>query len=238
MLWQDNLFNTGTVKPDSAEKIALATLAPAKKGLGLKLVGTVVADDPRMSRAIIDNRSIRKQEVYREGENAGKAKIKKILRNNVVITTADGDELLTIEIKESRKSFLAERSQYIGSRSSSAQQSAETRRQRARASSISLKREEVADSLADIDGLMQQMSVTPYMQGEQDSGFRITNIPRDSVLRRMGLRSRDVIVGIDGETITGPDQAAGFFQRLAGGGEVTIKLKRRRRTRQIKLNIE
>jgi type II secretory pathway component PulC len=54
----------------------------------------------------------------------------------------------------------------------------------------------------------------------------------------MGLRSRDVIVGIDDETITGPDQAADFFQRLAGGGEVTIKLKRRRRTRQIKLNIE
>jgi PDZ domain-containing secreted protein len=54
----------------------------------------------------------------------------------------------------------------------------------------------------------------------------------------MGLRSRDVIVGIDGETITGPDQAVDFLQRLAGGGEVTIKFKRRRRTRQIKLNIE
>jgi type II secretory pathway component PulC len=54
----------------------------------------------------------------------------------------------------------------------------------------------------------------------------------------MGLRSRDVIVGIDDESITGPDQAADFFQRLGDGGEVTIKLKRRRRTRQIKLNIE
>ena len=85
---------------------------------------------------------------------------------------------------------------------------------------------------------MQQMPVTPYMQGEQAAGFRITSIPRDSVLRKMGLRSRDVIVGIDDETITGPDQASDFFQRLAGGGEVTIKLKRRRRTRQIKLNIQ
>ncbi|MGD2036313.1 MAG: helix-turn-helix domain-containing protein [Desulfobacterales bacterium] len=237
-IWERNLFNTGTVKPDSAEKIALATLAPAKKGLGLKLVGTVVADDPRMSRAIIDNRSIRKQEVYREGENAGKVKIKKILRNNVVIATADGDELLTVEIKESSKSFPVARSPYTGSRSTPAQPASDTRRQRARTSSINLKREDVSDSLADIDGLMQQMSVTPYMQGEQDSGFRITNIPRDSVLRRMGLRSRDVIVGIDDETITSPDQAADFLQRLASGGEVTIKFKRRRRTRQIKLNIE
>jgi PDZ domain-containing secreted protein len=47
-----------------------------------------------------------------------------------------------------------------------------------------------------------------------------------------------VIVGIDDESITGPDQAADFLQRLASGGEVTIKFKRRRRTRQVKLNIE
>jgi type II secretion system protein C len=238
-IWERNLFNTGRVKePDLAEKIALASLAPAKKGLGLELVGTVVADDPRLSRAIIDNRGIRKQEAYREGDSAGKVKIKKILRNNVVITTADGDELLTVEIKESGKRAPAVRSQYIGSRSSSAQPASGTQRPIARTRSIRLKREEVADSLADINGLLQQMPVTPYMQGEQPSGFRISRIPRDSVLRKMGLRSRDVIVGIDDESITGPDQAADFLQRLASGGEVTIKFKRRRRTRQVKLNIE
>ena len=238
-IWERNLFNTGSVKEsDSAGKIALAKLAPAKKGLGLELVGTVVADDPRMSRAIIDNRSIRKQEVYREGENAGKVKIKKILRNNVVITTADGDELLTVEIKETAKGAASERSPYIGSQSSSAQQASGTRQQRARTSSIRLKRDELADSFDDIDGLMEQMKITAYKSGDEAAGFRLGSITRDSVLRKMGLRSRDVIVGIDDETITSPDQAADFFKRLADGGEVTIKLKRRRRTRQIKLNIE
>jgi type II secretory pathway component PulC len=54
----------------------------------------------------------------------------------------------------------------------------------------------------------------------------------------MGLRSRDVIVGVNDESITDPAQAADFFQTIAEGGEVTIKLKRRRRTRQIRLNIE
>jgi type II secretion system protein C len=238
-IWERNLFNTGSVKvSDLKEKIALARLAPAKKGLGLELVGTVVADDPRMSRAIIDNRSIRKQEVYREGENAGKVKIKKILRNNVVITTADGDELLTVEIKESGKSTASAQSPYIGSRSSSAQRASGTRQQRVRTSSIRLKRDELVDSFADIDGLMEQMKITAYKSGDEAAGFRLGRITRDSVLRKMGLRSRDVIVGIDDETITSPDQASDFFKRLADGGEVTIKLKRRRRTRQIKLNIE
>jgi type II secretion system protein C len=238
-IWERNLFNTSRVKkPDLKEKIALASLAPAKKGLGLELVGTVVADDPKLSRAIIDNRSIRKQEVYREGDSAGKAKIKKILRNNVVITTADGDELLTVEIKESGRTAPSRLSKRVGSQTSAAQPAARTRTPRVRTSSIRLKREEVADSFTDIDGLMEQMKIVPYKSGDQEAGFRLGSITRDSVLRKMGLRSRDVIVGIDDETITSPDDAADFFKRLADGGEVTIKLKRRRRTRQIKLNIE
>jgi general secretion pathway protein C len=238
-IWQRNLFNISKPKdPATDEKIALDKLALAKKDLGLELVGTVVADNPMLSRAIIDNRSIRKQEAYREGDTAGKVRIKKILRNNVVITTANGDELLTVEIKETGRSSASALAQRVGSESSSAQPATGTRRRSARTSSISLKRDEVESSLADVDKLMEQMKISPYKTGDQPSGFRLGNVARDSVLRKMGLRSRDVIVGIDDEAITGPDQATDFFQKLAGGGEVTIKLKRRRRTRQIKLNIE
>jgi general secretion pathway protein C len=239
-IWKRNLFNTGKVKePESEKKISIDKLALAKKDLGLELVGTVVADDPVMSRAIIDNRSIKKQEAYREGDTAGKVKIKKILRNNVVITTAKGDELLTVEIKESgKRSTPSSPTRRFGSSSTSKQQTPRKPRSSARTSSISLKHDDVEASLADIDGLKEQVGLTPYMQGDEPSGFRVGNIPADSVLRKMGLRSRDVIIGVDEESITSPDQASDFFQKLAEGGEVTIKLKRRRRTRQIRLNIE
>jgi type II secretory pathway component PulC len=157
----------------------------------------------------------------------------------VVITTAKGDELLTVEIKESGKRATSFSSaQQLGSSSSSKHQTSGTRRLSARTSSISLKRDEVGAALADIDKLKEQVGLTPYMQGDEPYGFRLGNIPAESFLRKMGLRSRDVIVGIDDETITSPDEASDFFQKLAGGGEVTIKLKRRRRTSQIKLNIE
>jgi type II secretion system protein C len=239
-IWERNLFNIAKPKdPEPEKQFSLDKLALAKKDLGLKLVGTVVADDPKLSRAIIDNRSIKKQEAYREGDTAGKARIKKILRNNVVITTAKGDELLTVEIKESGKRATSFSSaQQLGSSSSSKHQTSGTRRLSARTSSISLKRDEVGAALADIDKLKEQVGLTPYMQGDEPYGFRLGNIPAESFLRKMGLRSRDVIVGIDDETITSPDEASDFFQKLAGGGEVTIKLKRRRRTSQIKLNIE
>jgi general secretion pathway protein C len=244
VIWQRNLFNIIPAKEtEKKEEISLDKIALAKKDLGLELVGTVVADDPDLSRAIIDNRKTREQEAYREGDDAGKVKIKKILRNNVIITTANGDELLTVEITESPKgsaSFAPSKS--IDSLSPSSlnrpQSNARSTQSLARTSSIKLKREEVETSLANVEALMEKVNVTPYMQGDQPSGFRISNIPADSVLRKMGLRSRDVIVGVDGDDITSPDQASEFFERLTAGDEVTIRVKRRRRTRQITLNIE
>jgi general secretion pathway protein C len=240
VIWQRNLFNiTLSKESDKKDEISLEKIALAKKDLGLELVGTVVADDPKLSRAIIDNRKTREQEAYREGDSAGKVKIKKILRNNVVITTSEGDELLTVEIRESAKrSASSKPSKSIGSRPSASQQTPRSRPSKASTRSIKLDRDEVEASLSDIEALEEKVRLTPYMQGNQPSGFRISNIPADSILRKMGLRSRDVIVGVDDDEITSPDQASGFFEKLAAGGDVTIKVKRRRRTRQINLSIE
>ena len=240
VIWQRNLFNIIVGKDsDKKNEISLEKIALAKKDIGLELVGTVVADDPNLRRAIIDNRKTRKQDAYREGDSTGKVKIKKILRNNVIITTAKGDELLTVEVKESASRstpFTPKKS--VGSSPSSSQQKARSKKSSTKTRSIALKREDVEAWFSDIDAMMENVRLTPYMQGDQPSGFRISNIPADSALRKMGLRSRDVIVGVDDETITSPDQASDFFQKLAAGDEVTIKVKRRRRTRQIKLNIE
>jgi PDZ domain-containing secreted protein len=65
-----------------------------------------------------------------------------------------------------------------------------------------------------------------------------SRLPTQRVPRRTWLRSRDGIVVVNDQEITSPEQAVEFFQRLAEGGDITIKLKRRRRSRQIKLNIE
>jgi general secretion pathway protein C len=239
-IWERNLFNIARAGgSESAEKISLDRIVQAKKELGLELVGTVVADDPQMSRAIIDNRKTREQEAYREGDKAGEVRIKKILRNNVVITTAEGDELLTVEIKETAKRPAAySGTQHVGSRPASVPPASASERTPVRTLSLNLKRDEVAAAFADIDGFMKQLRITPYKTGDQPNGFMISNVTPQNVLRKMGLRSRDVITAINDEAITGPEQAAGFFERLSQGGEVTINFQRRRRDRQIRLNID
>ena len=156
----------------------------------------------------------------------------------MIITTTKGNALLTIELDETGKGRRTSKSRQqalAGARPT--QKPSARQRPAAGYSSIRLKRAEVEASLADHDGLLQQLTIIPYKAGEQPAGFRFGNIPYNSILRKMGLRSRDVITGINDEAITDPAQAAGFFQTLSEGGDVTIKIKRRRRTRRIQLNI-
>lgn len=69
----------------------------AGKGFGLELVGTVVADDSRMTLAIISSPATRQQRIYREGDRVDeKALVKKISRNRVVIDSGSGEIILSL----------------------------------------------------------------------------------------------------------------------------------------------
>jgi general secretion pathway protein C len=238
-IWQRNLFNVSKdTLPAPQKEDALDKLAPARKDIGLKLVGTVAADNRRLSRAFIDHRSARQQAAYREGDRAGRVLIKKIMRNKVIIGTDNGDKLLTVENTETRQMAAtrsaAQRAATIAAASS---QTSKSLSPGARTRVFSLDREEVEASLADTDQILQEVQISPYMIADRPSGFRLGNIKADSVLAKMGLRNGVVITDVNGETITGPDQAARFFQTLKEGGDIAIKIKRRRRTIRIHLNI-
>jgi type II secretory pathway component PulC len=59
-----------------------------------------------------------------------------------------------------------------------------------------------------------------------------------SILSKIGLRNGDVIKRIGEETIAGPEQATEFLSRLREGGDVTIWVMDKRRSRRIELEIQ
>ena len=251
-IWERNLFNIPEkLAAEPKPEVPIEKIALAQKNIGLKLVGTVVANDASYSRAIVHVTKTREQDAYRVGDQAGKAKIKKILRNKVIITTDKGDLLLTIDDEDYGKGRKSSSSQQRASRRlTSPQPGADTmgydrsvmQLPRRSIRAINIKQEEVAASLADTNQLMEELSITPYMQDDGPAGFIISKIPRGSVLTKMGLRNGYVVTQINDTEITGPEQAADFFRTLADGGQVSIEVQRsrgaRRRPRKINLNIE
>ena len=249
-IWQRNLFNIQKEKaPVPNQDITLNDIKAAKTDVGLKLLGTVVTNNNPKGLAIIKNLKTAEQGIYHEEDKVGEAYVKKILRNKVIISIDHEDQLLTVGLEDFAKSLSAtppqrqeqsnfQNQQNLDISDSFSLAASEGAPPRLRTKSIRLDREEVESALADVDGLMGQLRISQYRRKDQPLGFRISGIPRDSVLRKLGLRSRDIIKEVNGQAITSPDQAEGFFKTLSAGGELTIKLKRRRKDRLIHLNIE
>jgi general secretion pathway protein C len=207
-------------------------LAPSS--LGLKLVGTVVARDAKMSLAVIEKGGAGKQRIYYEGARAGKVLIKKVLRNEVIIDAGRGEVKLTMLHGQASGSSRSGRSvsRQIPQRAST------SRPVPGRHQSVHLDREEVVAALSDLNKVTRQVHFTPYTVYDESEGIKVRNITPGSLLSKIGLRNGDIIKGVNDAAITGPDQVAVLFQKLREGGEVIVKVKGRRRTRRIHLQIQ
>jgi general secretion pathway protein C len=234
IIFERNLFGgSESETPALEETVSVEDIPPAEKSLGLKLVGTVVGDDAATSFAIIDNKTTRKQELYQEGDKAGEVLIKKILRNKVIVDAGRGEELLALELEETGKKV---------NFSPAPQPPGRERGRSSRGEASQFERAEVEAALGNVDQVIQELSISPFMRSGRPAGFRIGKLPRDSILIGMGLRTGDLIIGVNDQAITGPEQAAEFFQTLKQGGDVTIKVGKgrgvRMRGRVIRLKIE
>lgn len=225
-----NLFGTSSKQEEKAAlEAVLADIPLAKKGLGLKLVGTVVSTEPQENLAIIENQRAREQEAYHEGERVGQALVKRILRNNVIINTGSGNEVLAMEPEENDRGAQVSRHPYGRPPGAPAPELG---------GSSTLEREEVEASLADLNQVMQQVRIRPFMEGDQPGGFQVSRIDPGSIFAKMGLKDGDVIKSVNGELISNPEDAIEFYNTLMEGGTVALEIKRGGRTRELQIEID
>jgi type II secretion system protein C len=231
-IWERNIFGTlGRENPDSQKNAPPEPLPPVSKNSELKLMGTVLASDSAMSRAIIYDRSTRKQNIYHEGDRAGKAQIKKILRNSVIIDTGQGEETLAMKIEKSKRGppRFPTSPRIPGTvRPTSPRRPARYR----------LEQAEIDSQIGDPDEFVEQLRVTPYTRKGEPQGLRISGISASNPLRRLGFRNGDVIQQVNDETVTSDDQAVAMMQQFKSGGDFTVQVLRRGRPRELQLQIE
>jgi len=227
-VWERNLFNISTKAHSVPQKqIIFADVAGADKKIGVKLVGTVLADVSANRFAIIENN--REQNIYQEGDTAGSFVIKKIFRNNVIIANENGDILLAL------KSDDFDREAAVASLVPTPSKSFKPNRNGGRFKTVELPREGIIAAFDDIDRLIQEVGTSSYKFGKL-TGFKIGSVSNESVLKKIGLKSHDAILALNDKPIEDENEAFEFFEKIAEGETVTIKFRRRNRTRQIELN--
>ncbi len=177
--------------------------------LKVALLGTV-AGDQQGAVAIIEDIPKKKQDLYRVGDSVQGAVLKKILRGKVILRINDRDEILTIEETTASR---AEK-QDVGSKPIR------------KGSTIAVDRVDLDQSITDLHQLLSQARIRPHFRDGRADGLAVTNIRPGSFFERLGLRNGDIVQGIDGRTISSPDDVWEVYNRLKSGSRVEVQITR------------
>jgi len=225
-----NLFNTN---PDiKAPTQALNVDNLKKTDLNLKLWGTVTGQD-RRAYAVIEDTKTRKQQLYHLGDSIQDATVKLILRQKVVLSVGDRDEILGMEeIGAAKRGRESPRVARKAAASPPKMPVSSYPRQ------LTLKSDQIESALENLDQLMEQARIRPHIEDGKPSGISITGIKPNTIFRKMRLRNGDIITGVNGDPIETVDDAMKIFGDLTSTPEVQVEIKRRGRKRVLNYKIE
>jgi type II secretory pathway component PulC len=211
-IWEQNVFKTGKGEAP-AKEVAAAEIPEADPNLGLKLVGTVVAENSGRSVAIVGHDGTGQQEACWEGSYIGQVVIKRIFQDRVIIDAGKGDEVLAMEPGRG-----------IGTRHAPTQLAR-------------LDREEVAATFPDYMSLVKTVSIRTDFQAGSPGGILIYNIEPDGLLDKIGLQNGDVIRAINGEPLRVSLDAVEIYNHLKQGGKITLAVQRGEENMQLEFQV-
>ncbi|OEU61748.1 MAG: type II secretion system protein GspC [Desulfobacterales bacterium S5133MH16] len=214
-----NLFNSKKGAEQHTERVDIETLEPTD--LKLKLLGTVSGNNKK-AYAVIEDTAKKHQDLYRIGDSIQNATLKMILREKVILRVNGKDEILNIEeASGSRKTGIVSK-----------------RAGMATSQNITLKRSRIESAVKDVNNLMKQVRIRPHFRNGKPDGLRLTGIRPNSIFYNMGLKSGDIITGVNNNNIESVDDVLKFYQSLQSSSSVQLQIKRRGRPKTINYNIE
>lgn len=204
-----NLFGSQD-KPDDkkVDMKELDTLDPTT--LKVVLLGTVTGDKKNICAIIEEQGGKKEQGIYRVGDSIQNATIKMILRGKVILRVDGRDEILTIqEVSTSKKK---------GPRPS--------RAVRRRSSTIDVDRSEMESSLENINDLLSKVRIRPHFSNGKPNGLSVVHVEEGSIFSSLGLERGDIVKGVNGKNISGPDDLIELYNNLKEGSNVSLEMLR------------
>lgn len=212
-----DLFKTVKIEAEKKPEVNVDALTETR--LNLKLWGTIAGDAER-TYAVIEDPKIRQQQLYRVGDMIQTAKVKMILRERVVLTVDGQDEVLVIQ--ESEKSGPGDRQAKKPAETPPEQPSTEL----SQPQQIILNREAVKATSTRPEDLMKQVRARLHMENGQPAGILLSGIQPDSLFRKIGLRSGDIVTGFDDTVIETPESLPAILEQMSSASTLSLKVKR------------
>ena len=230
-----NLFRT--TKGEKLDQAAIDIEALKPTELKLKLWGTITGQDG-MTRAVIEDQSKRKQEFYRAGDDVSSAKVKMVLREKVILSVKGEDQILEIEKPASTARRAPAARAPRGGLPSEASRTPAPRSKAPRKRTIRMKLsrlESISDNPEEWSGYA---TTAPYSGDDGESGLQLSRITPSSPLRLIGIRNGDVIMAVNDAPVAAIDDLLKSLTEVSAGDEMSLKIKRRGRERNLDFKFE
>jgi len=197
-----------------------------KRPLTLKLLGTVVAGPN--SAAIIAIKAGAEQQAYFIGDTIQAGVILQSVEANAIVVNRGGS-LERISLEEGGK---------LASSPLATTLSTMPNQQRpSRSMNKTMSRAHLQKQLNDFPALLSQARAMPHFVNGKIDGFSVTNIVPGSLYQQAGLQNGDIIVSVNGERITGAQQAMGIYTKLKSSPALDLELIRAGGLQNIHYNI-
>ncbi|MDX2439443.1 MAG: type II secretion system protein GspC [Desulfobacterales bacterium] len=188
------------------EKLEVTTLK-------LVLWGTVTGEG--QVYAVIEDKKVRQQALYEVGDSVQGAKVKKILRHEVILNHGGKDQVLEMETDNKSVSAHRKPPKKISS------------------NTIFGNRANMDDPSDDINTLMKQVKMRPhFLEGEPD-GLMVYGIRPNSVFRQIGLRNGDIIKDINGTQILSGEDASNLYAEIQEAENAKLTVFRRGKIKEL-----
>jgi len=230
-----NLFDVKKKQPAKEKK---KSAPPKVTRLQLKLWGTISGSESQRA-AIVEDGKTRKQLLLHEGDKIQTAVIKHISRGEVLLAVNGKNEVLLIE-----KPAGARRGAKGGGDDPglppppvlTPEAGAEI--EPVEGALVTIDHETVQTALQNVNELMRQARVRPHFTNGKPDGLRLSAIRPGSLFRQIGLRTGDIITGVNGDPIESVDDALRFYTSLKDADDVTLQLRRGGVERSINYRVE
>ena len=198
----------------------------------VSLVATMVAEPSEWSLAILKGSS-RDSRLVKEGETIEDREVAAIYRERMVLAYGAKYECVDLgnQVAGGKKKGF-DRSRASTSRSNNNKIDSAAIKdgvKKTGTNNYEIDREMLNEQLEDLNKLARQARVIPHYKNGKPEGFKLVGVRPGSLYSHIGIRSGDVIKGINDEEISSPNKALELYEKLRTTDEINVTVERRGR---------
>lgn len=199
---------------------------PVKTSLRARLLGTLVASNPRWSFASIMDSNSQHSVTVSVGSNFLGAEVLEIERQRVIILNSGRREFIDNEEGSGAPPPYQPPPPVASNMPPTPGSGLGAGIRALNENEYEVPRGEIDRTLANLNDVAMQARIVPAFKDGQAQGFKLFSIRPDSIYQKIGVQNGDVIRRINGFELNSPEKALEVYTRLKEASRIEIEIER------------